>query len=404
MDLLIKNVRILDWKQDVYGDVLIKNGKIFGIAKEIKEDCTIIEGNGYTLMPSFIDLHAHFRDPGFTYKEDIKTGSMAAVKGGYTVVNLMANTKPVCSDMEIVNYVLNRAQEVGLINIHQTVSITKDLMGKDITHLDRIDENVKFISDDGKGVADNYVMMKAMYKAKEKDLTIISHAECEDLSKEDMRLAENFMTWRDIELAKYTGCKLHMAHVSTKEAMKYVIDAKKQGYEITCEVTPHHLALEEKMPYRVNPPIRDKEDIDFLINAIKEGYVDAIGTDHAPHSEEDKKNGSPGISGIETAFAATYSKMVKEGHISLNKLSKIMSKTPAQIMGINKGEITADYDADLVLIDLSKNIRISTENFISKGKNSPFNGMKVYGEIIMTLKDGKIVYNKDNNEEEDYDN
>lgn len=397
MEMLIKNVRIVDYTKDFYGDVYIKDGKIEKVDKEIIGECKIIDGKGKVLMPSFVDLHAHFREPGFTYKEDIETGSKAAVKGGYTVVNLLANTKPVCSDMKTVEYVLKRAHEVDLVHVHQTVSITKDLMGKDISHLDDIDEKVKFISDDGKGVDNNYVMLEAMQKAKDKNLTIISHAESQDLSHVDMRLAENFMTWRDIELAKYTDCKLHMAHVSTKEALEYVIDAKKEGYGITCEVTPHHLALPENTPYRVNPPIRENDDIEYLIKAIKDGYVDAIGTDHAPHSVEDKKNGSPGISGIETSFAVTYTKLVKEGHISLNELSNIMSKKPAKIMGLNKGQITDGYDADLVLIDLNESYQIDSEKFASKGKNSPFNGMNVYGEVLITLREGNLVYSIDNN-------
>ncbi|SHH84639.1 dihydroorotase [Clostridium grantii] len=394
MELLIKNVRIVDWNKDFIGDVYIKNGIINQVSENINVDCEIINGEEKTLMPSFVDLHAHFREPGFTYKEDIESGSEAAVKGGYTALNLMANTKPVCSSMETVEYVLDKAEQIGLATLHQTVSITKDLDGKDISHLDSIDKKVRFISDDGKGVEDNYIMLKAMNKAKEKDLILISHAEAGDLSKVDMRLAENFMTWRDVELAKYTGCHLHMAHVSTKEAMEYIIEAKDKGHNITCEITPHHIALSENLNYRVNPPIRGKDDIDFLIKAIKNGYVDAIATDHAPHSEEDKKNGAPGISGIETSFAACYTKLVKAKHISLSKLSEIMSKSPASIMNLNIGAIEQGYKADLVLVDLEKSYEIDSEKFISKGKNTPFNGMNVQGEILLTLKEGKKVFEK----------
>jgi dihydroorotase len=185
-----------------------------------------------------------------------------------------------------------------------------------------------------------------------------------------------------------------MAHVSTKEAMEYIIEAKDKGHNITCEVTPHHIALSENLNYRVNPPIRGKEDIDFLIKAIKNGYVDAIATDHAPHSEEDKENGAPGISGIETSFASCYTKLVRENHISLSKLSEIMSKLPAKIMNINIGAIEEGYKADLVLVDLEKNYEINSQNFVSKGKNTPFNGMNAYGEILLTLKEGKEVYKK----------
>lgn len=392
MELLIRNVRIVDWAQDFYGDVYICKGKIYEIGKHLSKNCTIIDGSGKVLMPSFIDLHAHFREPGFTHKEDILSGSRAAVRGGYTIVNLMANTNPVCSSMDIVNEVKEKAKSIGLVDVHQVVSITKDLNGKDLSHLDKISSSVKFISDDGKGVEDNKVMMNAMVKAKMKGMTVISHAENPEMSKVDMRMAENMMTWRDIALAKFTGCKLHMAHVSTKEAMGYVIEAKKEGAKLTCEVTPHHLALKGEKEYRVNPPLREEEDIEFIIKAIRDGFVDAIATDHAPHTEEDKKNGAPGISGIETAFSVCYTKLVREKNISLNKLSELMSKGPAEIMGLNKGQVTVGFDGDLVLADLQTNYKIDSEKFMSKGKNTPFNGREVYGKILMTIKNGEIVY------------
>lgn len=392
MGIIIKNVRLVDFAQDFYGQVYINEGKIQEIGKEIKIQCNVIDGKGKVLMPSFVDLHAHFREPGLTHKEDILSGSKAAVSGGFTTVNLMANTKPVCSDMDIVNYVENRAKEIGLVDIHQCVSVTRNLEGKDISHLDKLDKRVKFISDDGKGVSDNKIMLEAMLKAKEKGITVISHAESPEMSSIDMRLAENMMTIRDIELSKYTGCRLHMAHVSTKEAMEYIINAKREGANVTCEVTPHHLALTGEDTYRVNPPIRENEDVDFLIKAIKEGFVDAIATDHAPHTEEDKKKGSPGISGIETAFSVCYTKLVCKENISLNKLSELMSKRPAEIMGLNKGRICVDYDGDLVLVDLDKEYVIDPKNFMSKGKNTPFSGMRVCGKVLMTFKDGKIVY------------
>lgn len=392
MEILIKNVRIVDFAQDFYGEVYINQGKIYEIGKRIYKDCLVIDGEGKVLMPAFVDLHAHFREPGFTHKENILSGSRAAVRGGYTTVNLMANTNPVSSNMEIVNYVKERAKEIGLVDVHQVVSITNNLEGKEISHLDKLPYSVTFISDDGKGVADNKVMMEAMLKAKNKGITVISHAENPEMSNIDMRMAENMMTWRDITLSKFTGCKLHMAHVSTKEAMSDVIKAKKEGTKVTCEVTPHHLALTGESIYRVNPPLREEEDVDFLVKAIKEGYVDAIATDHAPHTEEDKLKGSPGISGIETAFSVCYTKLVKKENVSLNKLSELMSKGPAEIMGLNKGQISIGFEGDLVLVDLEKEYTINSEEFLSKGKNTPFNGKRVYGEVLMTMKGGEIVY------------
>ncbi|PRR71029.1 dihydroorotase [Clostridium thermopalmarium] len=392
MEVLIKNVRIVDWVLDFYGEVYIDKGEICEVGKRISKKCKVIDGKGKVLMPAFVDMHAHFRDPGFSYKEDILSGSRAAVRGGYTTVNLMANTNPVSSDMHIVNYVREKAREIGLIDVHQAVSITKDLDGKTLSHLDEIEGNVKFISDDGKGVSNDKIMFEAMLKAKSQGITVISHAENPEMSGIDMRAAENMMTLRDIYLAKHTGCRLHMAHVSTKEAIGYIIQAKKEGVKITCEVTPHHLALTSEYEYKVNPPIREKEDVDFLVKAIRDGFIDAIATDHAPHTAEDKLNRAPGISGIETSFSVCYTKLVKKENISLNKLSELMSKRPAEIMGLNKGQISIGFEGDLVLVDLDEEYVINSKDFMSKGKNTPFDGHKVFGKVLMTIKGGKIVY------------
>jgi dihydroorotase len=394
MELLIKNARIIDSSQDFKGDVYIKFGIIQELGVNLTKHCETIDAEGLILMPSFIDLHSHFRDPGQTYKEDIYSGSLAAVRGGYTAVNLMANTIPVCSDMNTVNYVLDKSRTINLIDIHQTVSITKDMLGQDITHLDKLDSEVRMISDDGRGVADSKLMLDAMAKAKEKSLMIITHAESEELTTVDTRLAENTMTWRDITLAKFTGCHLHVAHVSTVEAMKAVIEAKKEGTKVTCEVTPHHLALTNEIDYKVNPPLRERVDIEYLIEAIKDGFVDAIATDHAPHSLEDKLKGANGISGIETAFSVCFTKLVSGGYITLNKLSELMSRNPARLMGVNKGEVKIGYEGDFVLVDLESNYIVEAENFKSKGKNTPFHGMKFKGEILKTIKGGRVVYSK----------
>jgi dihydroorotase len=394
MELLIKNAEVIDWSQSFYGDVYIKDGRIYEIGQNIIKECPVLEAEGLTLLPSFVDLHTHFREPGFTYKEDIETGSLAAVRGGYTAVNLMANTNPICSNMDIVNQVKKRAAEVDLIDIHQTVSITNNLEGKDLSHIEGLDKSVVCLSDDGKGVANSNIMLEAMIKAKNKGITIMSHAESEELAGVDSRLAENTMSWRDILLAKHTGCHLHLAHVSTKEVVNYIIEAKSQGYNITCEVTPHHIALTDEIDYKVNPPLRKNEDIDHIVKAIKDGYIDAIATDHAPHSVEDKAKGANGISGIETAFPVCYTKLVKGGHITLNKLSELMSKNPSYIMHFNKGEIKIGREADLVLVDLNEQYEINSKSFASKGKNSPFHGQKVYGKIVSTIKGGKVIFNE----------
>lgn len=393
MEICIKNGKVIDWSGTFEGDIYVKDGIITEIGRDLQKECKTIDLKGKVIMPGFVDLHVHFRDPGYTYKEDIQSGSKAAVKGGYTMVNLMANTNPVCSSIETVDYVVGKGKELGLVDINQVVSITKNFDGNDVSHLDELDESkVKIISEDGKDVMHSEVMLKAMAKAKAKNMTVMCHCENHDLSKIDMRLAENTMTWRNITLAGYAKCKVHLSHVSTKEAMEYVIQAKTKGQKVTCEVAPHHLALTDEIKYRVNPPLRKQEDVDSLIKAIENGFVDSIATDHAPHSEEDKTKGAPGISGIETAFPVCYTTLVKQNHISLNKLSELMSKRPSEILSVNKGTIDVGFDGDLVIVDLEKEYKIDKNELISKGKNTPFHGKEVYGDVIMTIKGGKIVY------------
>ena len=395
MNLLIKNVNLIDESNNFFGDIYIEKGVIKELGTELNKECETLDGKGLVLMPAFIDTHAHFRDPGFEYKEDIESGSKAAVRGGYTTVTLMPNTKPVCSSKEILDYVVNKGKEVGLVDLYQTVSITKNLSGEEINHLREFEgnPNVKSITDDGKGVSDSKIMMEAMKIAKENNWIVMSHAESPEFSKVDMRLAENMMTWRDITLAKFVDCRLHMSHVSTKEAMKYIIEGKNDGVKVTCEITPHHLALNNKISnYRVNPPIREEEDVNFLIKAIKMNYVYCIGTDHAPHSKEDKEKGAPGMIGIEQAFSICYTKLVKENHISLNKLSQLMSGNAAKLLNINKGKLQPGFLGDLVLIDLNKKRIFKEEDIVSRSKNTPFNGMEFYGDVVVTIKNGKIVY------------
>lgn len=395
MNLLIKNVNLIDESNNFFGDIYIEKGVIKELGTELNKECETLDGKGLVLMPAFIDTHAHFRDPGFEYKEDIESGSKAAVRGGYTTVTLMPNTKPVCSSKEILDYVINKGKEVGLVDLYQTVSITKNLSGEEINHLREFEgnPNVKAITDDGKGVSDSKIMMEAMKIAKENNWIVMSHAESPEFSRVDMRLAENMMTWRDITLAKFVDCRLHMSHVSTKEAMKYIIEGKNDGVKVTCEITPHHLALNNKISnYRVNPPIREEDDVNFLIKAIKMNYVDCIGTDHAPHSKEDKEKGAPGMIGIEQAFSICYTKLVKENHISLNKLSQLMSGNAAKLLNLNKGKLQPGFLGDLVLIDLNKKRIFKEEDIVSRSKNTPFNGMEFYGDVVVTIKSGKIVY------------
>lgn len=398
MNLLIKNARVVDSIQDFNGDIYIENGLIKEVGSNLNiEDIETIDAGGSVVMPAFIDTHAHFREPGLTYKEDIETGSRAALRGGYTGVCLMANTQPICSSKEVLEKVREREKELELVDLHQCISVTKGFNGKDLSHLDNFidDKRLKAISDDGVGVMDSEIMYNAMLKAKAYGWVIMSHAEDKGFSEFDMRIAENIMTLRDLYLAKETGARLHMCHVSTKEAIEYIRDAKKSFSNITCEVTPHHICLTKDInDYRVNPPIREKEDVSEVIKAIKDGVVDCIGTDHAPHTKEDKEKGSPGMIGLETAFPICYTSLVKSGEITLNKLSEIMSRNGAKILGMNKGIISPGMDGDLVILNLDKKIVVNSEDFHSKAKNTPFEGMEFYGEVQMTIKSGRILYKK----------
>jgi dihydroorotase len=425
-DIKIKNVKIIDKNIEKTGSVLIRDSKIASIYVDNSENeisifnidsdtgiiyfdkvivwaghddaGTVIDGKDMVLMPAFADLHSHFRDPGFTYKEDLTTGSKAAVRGGYTSVVLMANTNPVCSNIEVYNDVKTRAKEIGLVDVEPVISISENLKGENSNHLseliDKTSKNncIKFLSDDGKGVMSSKMMEDALELSKKLNLVIMSHAEDHSFSSTDMRKAENYMTLRDIYACEQTGARLHMCHVSTKEAIEMIIAAKKKGVNVSCEVTPHHIFLTDEVNYRVNPPLRKTEDVDSIIDAIKSGYVDAIATDHAPHSKEDKENGAPGISGIELSFQLCLTKLVKENKIDLKTLSELMSYNPCKMMKFNKGLMKEGYEADLVLVDVNKKSKIDINKFESKSKNSPLNGYEVYGEVLMTFKAGKIVY------------
>lgn len=393
--MLIKNIRIIDPDKDFIGDIQVKNGIISALGVDLQDDGEVYDYSGkeYVLVPAFTDLHAHFRDPGFTYKEDILSGSMAAVKGGYSAVNLMPNTKPVCSSMDLVRDVQDRIKALHTIFANQTLSMTKDLEGKDIEHLKVLKKGeILFVTDDGRGVNDDPIMEEIFNICKEKDICIMAHEEDARFSSSDMRLAENNMTIRDLNLCEKTGGRIHFCHVSTKEVVEAIAKAKAKGLQVTCEVTPHHISAtaSEANYYRVNPPFREQQDIDVLINAMQTGLVDAIATDHAPHSAEDKLNGSPGMTGLEIAFSLCYTKLVMGNFLTLPQLVNLMSTNPSKIMKLNKGKFEVGMRADFALLDLNTPFVIDSSTFVSKGKNTPFNGKKVYGKIIKTFIGGCI--------------
>lgn len=390
--MLICNAVLTDADGARPGDVRIENGVITAVGEGLSiGGDTVLDAGGRTLLPAFIDLHCHFRTPGFEYKEDIDSGSRAAARGGYTFVNCMANTRPVCSSAAIAQSIMDDARRIGLCDVNQCVSITKDFDGKTTGHLRALPRNIRFISEDGKGVRESRVMYEAMRIAAEKGLTVMSHAEDMDLSALDYRLAENLETARNLYLAQSTGARLHMCHVSTKEALADILAAKARSVRVTCEVTPHHIWFWDS-DFRVNPPIRAKEDVEALIAAMLRGEVEAIATDHAPHTEEDKRGGAPGMVGLETAFSVCYTKLCREYGMPLADLSRLMSRGPAEILGLNKGLIAEGYDGDVVLVELGEPYTVRREDFAGKSKNTPYDGLSLYGRVACTVKAGRVTY------------
>lgn len=390
--MLLKNARLASG-QPV--DLLLKDGLIAAMGLDLAADGEeVLDCAGRTVLPAFVDLHCHWRTPGFEYKEDIATGSAAAAAGGYTFVNLMPNTKPVCSSADIAHSVMAEAERIGLCAANQTVSITQNFDGRTLDHLKTLPEDLKFITEDGKGVQSGNVMAKAFAIAAQRGLTIMSHAEDMDISPWDYRLAENIETVRNLHLSEYYGTRLHMCHVSTKEAVEAIGAAKWKGVPVTCEVTPHHLWFADT-DYRVNPPIRKAEDVDALIEAIRLGVVDAIATDHAPHTDEEKAAGAAGMVGLETAFGVCYTKLCKEKGLPLARLAELMSTAPAEILGLaGHGRVLPGYAADLTLVELDTPYTVDKNALHSKSHNCPYDGAQLFGRVDLTIKGGKVTWKR----------
>lgn len=373
--------------------IYVEDG-IISEAFEIDKDVEVIDCENLTLLPAFTDLHVHFRDPGFTYKEDLESGSKAALKGGFTSVLLMGNTKPTVSSPEVYNDIKKRGEDLDLIDIDQVYTITENFDGKTLDHLETMPDSVKFISDDGHGVNDDMTMYKAMIAAMDKGVTMTLHEEVAQVSAIDYEIAEDAMTLRDCYYAYKLNCPVHFSHVSTKGAITAIKYFKDLGAPITCEVTPHHLYFAEKSrsEMRVNPPIRSEIDRLSLIEMIKNGTVDCISTDHAPHSAKEKENGAPGFLGLETSFSTCYEVLVKSGEISLNHLIKLMSTNPSRLLGLNKGKLDLGYEADFTLIDLDETYTYTEDEILSKSKNSLLIGKELSGRVKKVYKKGVLKY------------
>lgn len=375
MKILFKNANLIDADGTFLGDMLIENGKIKKIEKNINEDCESIDLKGQTALTGFIDMHSHFRDPGFTYKEDIITGSKAALKGGYTTICAMANTKPVTDNVKVLKYATDKAKEANLLNYIPISAIGKNLEDKELVDIGENLKYTKLFSNDGKTIFSNEFMEKALIKSREMNFHLLTHCDPEEEIIE-----------RDLKLLEKVGGNLHICHISTKKSLCLIKEAKEKGLNVTCEITPHH-TYSYDLDYKVAPRIASKEDNEYLLDGIKNGDIDIHSTDHAPHSKEDKEKGAPGIDNIETAFGM-INYIYDKNNISIHTLLKMMSKKPAEILKLNKGLFKEGYDADFVIVDLDYNGKINKKDFISKSNNTPYDGEPIKGKILQTYVGG----------------
>lgn len=417
--ILIKNARTAKGDELVKTDILIEDGLIVSAGGEIaaEGDFEVIEAKGKLLAPGFIDVHVHLREPGFEYKETLRTGTRAAAMGGYTTIFAMPNTNPCPDNEEVIGKLIDRCRTDALINVGFYSSITKGENGSELVDFKAMMEaGAVGFTDDGKGIQEAGLMYEAMERVKEAGGIIAAHCEDESMlfggyvhegeyarkngHKGIMSLVEDLQIMRDTALAEKTGARYHICHMSTKDGVEILRRSKAKGAAVTGEASPHHLLLtdmdlKEHGNWKMNPPLRSKEDREALIKGIKDGTIDCIATDHAPHGAEEKERGlekSPfGIVGLETAFPLLYTNLVLKGEVTLERILYLMTEGPAKVFGLKQGVLAAGAPSDLVLIDLEDEWTIDSEKFESKGKNTPFDGWTVKSRIDTVICGGKIV-------------
>jgi len=379
-NLLIKNGLLVGPNGSRAADILIVDGMIEQIAPDIQPDgkVQVLDAIGKTVMPSFADMHVHLRDPGFTYKEDLQSGIKAAVNGGFTHITAMGNTNPAPDNTEVLGDILQRAKALDLADVFQVATVTKGLAGQEAVDFAELRKLTLFFSDDGKNVDNEEIFARAMRASGELDFKVLDHSE-----------PETEMVIRNIKIAKQERGNLHFCHISRKESMLAIMQAKDEGVNVTVEITPHHL-FGWDLDYRVAPPFASKDDADFLLRAIGSGYVDCISTDHAPHTAEDKAKGMNGISGLDVAFSIINTVFAEAGY-SLSLLSRLMSLNPMRFMRVNGGALMTGKEANLVIVDENATYKINPDDFVSRGKNTPFAGREVTGKVIHTIKKGRIL-------------
>lgn len=420
MRVLIKNGRVIDPFQDIDGhqEILIEGNKIQGLypkGKGPKSD-RVIDASDCIVIPGLVDMHTHLREPGFEYKETIATGTMAALKGGFTSVCCMPNTNPINDTIAVTEYIIEKASREGACTVYPIGAVTKGQNGIELTELEMLKKaGCIAFSDDGKPVTNSLTMRHALEYSKIFNVPIISH--CEDLNLSDggvmnegfistilglkgiPKAAEEIMVARDIALCGLTGGRLHIAHISTEGSVRLIGEAKARGINVTAETCPHYFCLTDESlksystNLKVNPPLRTDKDIEAIKQGLKDGTIDVIATDHAPHHEDDKIKefdaAAFGISGLETALALGL-QLVEQGVLNLKQLIMKMSLTPSKITGIKKGTLVVSADADIAIINLEKKFKVNSSRFLSKGKNNPFNRWHLKGTIEKTISMGKV--------------
>ncbi|WP_078547255.1 dihydroorotase [Litchfieldia alkalitelluris] len=403
-------------------EVKIENNKIVEIGQNLDQtNCELIDVKGNLISAGFIDVHVHLREPGGEHKETIETGSYSAAKGGFTTIAAMPNTRPVPDCVEQMNKLQTRIQETAHVNVLPYASITIRELGEELVDMEGLKNAGAFaFTDDGVGVQSAAMMLQAMKKAASINMPIVAHCEENTLinkgsvhegvfSKENglngiPAVCESVHIARDVLLAEAAECHYHVCHISTKESVRVVRDAKRAGIKVTAEVTPHHLLLcDEDIPgldpnYKMNPPLRGKADRAALIEGLLDGTIDFIATDHAPHTADEKNEGmllAPfGIVGLETAFPLLYTHFVETGKITLQQLIEFLTVKPAETFSLDRGSLEVGAVADITIIDLKEEQEINPETFLSKGRNTPFAGWNCKGWPVMTLVNGKIAWEK----------